>query len=103
MGYTPVCKQKILYEDELVPCRADGRELLIMWPDGGQPRAFDAACPHEDVSLARGVFNGRTLICIAHRWVFDGRNGAGLSPTGCEMTEYPMRVVDGMVEVDLPD
>jgi toluene monooxygenase system ferredoxin subunit len=35
--------------------------------------------------------------------VFDGRNGAGLSPTGCEMTEYPMRVVDGMVEVDLPD
>ena len=48
MGYTPVCKQKILYEGELVPCRADGRELLIMWPDGGQPRAFDAACREID-------------------------------------------------------
>ncbi|WP_018412657.1 Rieske 2Fe-2S domain-containing protein [Methyloversatilis thermotolerans] len=103
MAYKPVCKEKILYEGELVPCRADGHELLIMWPDGGRPRAWDAACPHEDVSLARGVFNGRTLICIAHGWVFDGRNGEGLSPTGCEMTEYPMRVVDGMVEVDLPD
>lgn len=44
-----------------------------MRPDGGQPRAFDAACPHEDVSLARRVFNGRTLPCTAHGWVFDGR------------------------------
>jgi toluene monooxygenase system ferredoxin subunit len=50
--------------------------------------------------MARGVFNGRTLVCPSHDWVFDARNGQGLSPTGCALKEYAMRVEDGMVLVD---
>lgn len=101
MAYTSVCKQSLLYEGELVPCMVGDNEIIIVWSDGGQPKAYDAACPHGNVSLARGNFNGRILLCEAHGWVFDGHSGEGLRPTGCALKEYPLRMADGMVEVDL--
>ncbi len=101
MAYVDVCKQSLLYEGELVPCMAGGKEIIILWADGGEPRAFDAACPHEKVSLARGDFNGRILYCIAHGWVFNGRDGKSLQPCGRELKEYPLRIAEGMVQVDL--
>jgi toluene monooxygenase system ferredoxin subunit len=101
MAYETVCKQSLIAEGELVPCMVDGKEIVILWPDGGEPKAYDARCPHEGVSLGRGDFNGRILYCIAHGWVFDGRNGACLQPAGWQMKEYPLRIQDGMVQVDL--
>ena len=101
MAYSNVCKQSLLYEGELVPCRGDDKEIIIMWPDGGKPKAYDAACPHEKVSLARGDFNGRILYCIAHGWVFDGHTGKCLQPCGWTLKVYPLRIEGGMVQVDL--
>lgn len=48
-----------------------------------------------------GDFNGRILYCIAHGWVFDGHSGKCLQPTGWAMKEYPMRIENGMVQVDV--
>ncbi|PPD03707.1 MAG: (2Fe-2S)-binding protein [Methylobacter sp.] len=101
MAYIDVCKQSLIYEGELVPCFAGDKEIIIMWPDGGEPKAYKAACPHEGVSLGRGDFNGRILYCIAHGWVFDGRTGVSLQPEGWALEEYPLRIQDGMVQVDV--
>lgn len=103
MAYANVCKQSLLYEGELVPCMVGDKEIIIMWPDGGQPKAYDAACPHEKVSLARGDFNGRIFYCIAHGWVFDGHTGKCLQPTGWTLKEYPLRIEGGMVQVNLSE
>jgi toluene monooxygenase system ferredoxin subunit len=104
MAFQTLCKQRYLAEGECVPFRVGAQELLVVWPDGGQPRAFEGVCPHEGQSLVNNSdFNGRILICTVHGWVFDGRNGAGLSPAGCQLAEFPMRIVDGQVEVDLDD
>jgi toluene monooxygenase system ferredoxin subunit len=49
-------------------------------------------------------FNGRILICTVHGWVFHGGTGEGLSPTGCRLHEFPLRVTgDGLVEIDLEE
>ena len=101
MAYTDVCKKSLLFEGERVPCLVDGREIIILWPDGGEPRAYDAACPHEKVWLARGDFNGRILHCPAHGWVFNGRDGSSLQPCGWALKEYPLRIANGMVQVDV--
>lgn len=101
MAYVNVCKQSLLAEGERVPCMVDGKEIIVMWADGGEPCAYDARCPHEGVSLARGDFNGRILYCIAHGWVFNGQDGKSLQPCGWELKEYPLRIEDGMVQVDL--
>jgi len=102
MAFQTLCKQRGIGEGESVPFIVDGQEILVIWPDGGQPRAFEGTCPHENQSLVNNSdFNGRILICTVHGWVFDGRNGEGLRPTGCRMAEFPLRIVDGNVEVDL--
>lgn len=104
MAFQTLCKQRYLGEGETAPFLLDGREVLVIWPDGGQPRAFQGVCPHENQSLVNNSdFNGRVLTCTVHGWVFDGRTGQGLRPTGCQLDEYPLRIVDGMVEVDLDE
>jgi nitrite reductase/ring-hydroxylating ferredoxin subunit len=38
-----------------------------------------------------------------HSWRFDLATGRGLSHPGADLRTYPTRVVDGVVEVDLPE
>lgn len=103
VAFQTLCKQRYLAEGESVPFLIDGEEVLVLWPDGGQPRAFVGRCPHEGQSLVNNSdFNGRILVCTVHGWVFNGRNGEGLSPTGCRLREFPLRLTaDGLVEIDL--
>jgi toluene monooxygenase system ferredoxin subunit len=101
MSYTPVCRQSHLMEGEMLPATVEGQEVLVIWPDGGEPRAYHGTCPHQDVPLRGGYFNGRILTCPVHNWGFDGRSGRGLSPAGCALKELPLRIADGMVEVDV--
>lgn len=102
MAFQVLCKQRYLGEGEATPFLIDGHEVLVLWPEGGEPRAFRGVCPHEQQSLVNNSdFNGRVLICTAHGWVFDGRTGEGLRPTGCALDEYPLRRVDDHFEVDL--
>jgi len=104
MAFQTLCKQRAIGEGEAVPFLVADEEVLVIWPDGGQPRAYVGVCPHEGQSLVNNSeFNGRTLVCTVHGWVFDGRNGRGLRPEGCALAEYPLRMADGMVEIDLGD
>lgn len=103
MAFQTLCKRKYLAEGESVPFLVDGQDVLVLWPDGGQPRAFVGRCPHEGQSLINNSdFNGRILVCTVHGWVFNGRTGEGLSPTGCRLREFPLLLTpDGLVEIDL--
>ncbi len=103
MTFQTLCKQSYLADGEAVPFLLNGQEVIVLWPDGGQPRAFNGACPHEGQSLVNNSdFNGRILICTVHGWVFDGRSGEGLNPTGCRLREYPLRIAaNGTIEIDL--
>ncbi|WP_217423347.1 Rieske 2Fe-2S domain-containing protein [Uliginosibacterium aquaticum] len=103
VSYQTLCKKSMLFPGEMLPCKLGSTEIVVLWPERGRPRAFDARCPHEDVSLLQGVFEGNMLICSAHGWVFDSHSGEGLSPTGCELREYPIRVAGEHIEVDLDD
>lgn len=66
----------------------------------GALHAVDNRCPHEGYPLAVGAVKGCVLTCQWHNFKFDLRDGA------CVMGEeavrsYPVRVTDGVVEVDL--
>lgn len=99
MSYITLCKAKNMVEGELATFRTEAGEVVVVWPDGGEMKAYRGTCPHQNVPL-RGTFNGRIITCQLHNWVFDGRNGKGLSPTGCALKEYPLRISDGMVQVE---
>lgn len=100
MDYVTICRESGLLEGEMANFVIRGREFVVVWPEGGEPAAFDSFCPHQGVPLGQGHFNGQVLTCPAHQWVFDGVEGQGLN-ADCQLKRYPLRIRDGLVEVKL--
>ncbi len=77
----------------------DDDHLAVFHADGGF-YAVDARCPHEGYPLAKGDVVGCTLTCRWHNFKYDLRDGRCLVGDEAVRT-YPLRVVDGRIEVDL--
>lgn len=101
MSYISVCKQKYVMEGEWAPFVVDGVPVMLVWPDGDRLHAYEGVCPHEQSSFNTNGFNGRLITCMAHGWVFDARTGASLSPSGWQLEEYPLRIENGWIEIDM--
>jgi nitrite reductase/ring-hydroxylating ferredoxin subunit len=76
--------------------------VLVAMVDGN-PRAVSAACLHKGASLEGGVCREGIITCPSHWWRYDLRDGALQGTPGAALTVYPARVVDGVVEVSLPE
>ncbi|GAA4923627.1 nitrite reductase/ring-hydroxylating ferredoxin subunit [Actinomycetospora succinea] len=74
------------------------REILLVQPTAGQFKGFDASCPHQGTTVDPPE-NG-VITCPNHFSQFDAATGAlrkGPADTG--LTEVPVTVVDGTVQV----
>jgi toluene monooxygenase system ferredoxin subunit len=102
MAFVKLCKVDDLWEGEMESFEADGQEVLLVWPEGAEICAFQAICPHQDIPLIEGKFDGKNIICRAHQWMFDGRTGKGVNPADCQLAQYPVKVhgEDVLVEMD---
>ncbi|MES2237699.1 MAG: Rieske 2Fe-2S domain-containing protein [Pseudomonadota bacterium] len=100
MAFAKVCELDDLWEGEMESYQVNGREVLLIGLDGGEIRVCQGVCPHQDILLVEGQFDGKHLICRAHQWVFDAQTGAGINPDDCRLAEYPVRIDDGAVLVD---
>jgi len=77
-------------------------QLVIGRTEAGAVFALDNRCPHEGYPLAQGNLNDCTLTCNWHNWKFDVRDGTCLLG-GEGARSYPVRIVDGVVEVNLAE
>ncbi len=100
-----------LKEGSLHGATAAGNPIVLVL-EAGAVRALAGACPHIGGDLADGTLELGKLTCPLHGAVFDVLSGAvradpfGVAPPegGVEpVAVYATRVVDGAVEVDLPD
>jgi toluene monooxygenase system ferredoxin subunit len=101
MAFVMLCKLADLFEGEKAAFVAEGREVVLLWPQDGMLAAFKGTCPHQEISLADAIFDGETLMCQAHRWAFNARTGQGIAPHFCQLTRYALRVEAGGVLVDM--
>lgn len=93
MEFQKVASLDDLWEGEMTEVELDDHVVVLVWPEGGEVRAFQGMCPHQDIALAEGKFDGKVLMCRAHQWTFDARTGAGINPGDCRLAEYPVKVV----------
>jgi len=100
MSYTRVCALDELWEGEMESFTVNGQEILLVCADGGKVKAFQGMCPHQDIPLVEGKFDGKTVVCRAHLWQFDACTGQGINPADCSLAEYPVQVVDDEVFVE---
>lgn len=92
MKYQIACAADELWEGDMTEVEVDGQVILLVWPKDGDIRAFQGICPHQDIPLSEGRFDGRIIMCRAHQWTFDATSGQGLNPKDCELAEYPVKI-----------
>ncbi len=101
MAYATLCKLDTLSQGESASFVVEGQEVLLVRPRDGALKAFRGTCPHQEISLAGALFDGKTLLCQAHRWAFDAQTGRGMAPHFMCLTQYPLRIEEGSVQVDV--
>lgn len=88
-----VCRRADVPANGMTECAAEGGLKVLVANSGSEYYACQAICPHQEVALAEGLYDGSVLTCHQHLWQWDIRSG---SPMG--LAEAPLECFK--VEVD---
>ncbi len=80
-----------------------GDTPVVVFNIAGEIFAIGDLCTHDDGPLGDGDIEGFNVVCPRHGAEFDVRTGKAVSmPAVVDIPAYPVRVVDGMIEVGVP-
>src|SRR5690606_22634546 len=68
-----------------------GLKLLVA-NAGSDYFGYQASCPHQDVALCEGLYDGSVLTCHMHLWQWDIRTGAAMGIAEAPLQKYPLAV-----------
>jgi len=80
---------------------ADGRRVLIA-TSGREVYAYQASCPHMDVALEDGFYDGAVITCYQHLWQWDVRTGAAMGQAEAPLERYELSEEDGLLYLVSP-
>ena len=100
--YIPIGEAKDLPNGERLFVEIDGAPIVV-FNIAGQYFAIADLCSHDDGPLGDGELEGMEIICPRHGARFDLQSGRALSlPAVVDIPCYPVRVMDGQIEIGLP-
>jgi 3-phenylpropionate/trans-cinnamate dioxygenase ferredoxin subunit len=80
----------------------EGKSIVIV-NIAGQFFAIADICTHDDGPLGDGDIEGFNIVCPRHGGEFDVRTGQAVQmPAVVDIPAYPVRVVDGMIQLGIP-
>src|SRR5205807_4523361 len=85
-----VCRVQDVADRELSESETEDGMKLVVANAGGEFFGFQAACPHQDVPLCEGMFDGATLTCHMHLWQWDVRSGEPRGIAEAPLQRYPL-------------
>lgn len=100
--YIPVADEDEIPPGERLFLELDG-EPMVIFNIAGEMYAIADVCSHDDGPVGEGELHDYEIDCPRHGASFDVRTGKVLSlPAIVDIPAYPVRVVDGEVQVGLP-
>ncbi len=88
--------ERIFFEINALP--------VVLFNIGNQFYAIGDVCSHDDGPVGDGDLDGLVVKCPRHGGTFDVRNGKALTlPAVQDIPAYPLRMVDGQIEIGIPD
>jgi len=80
-----------------------GDKPIVIFNIAGQFFAIGDVCTHDDGPLGDGMLEGFNVVCPRHGAEFDVRTGKVVQmPAVVDIPAYPVRVVDGVLQVGVP-
>jgi toluene monooxygenase system ferredoxin subunit len=89
--FKKVCTDDDLWEGEMMGVEIDRQKILLL-RHNGRVHAYADRCPHLATRLSEGIFEGGTLTCAAHHWMFDVDTGEGINPREACLTRYDVKI-----------
>ena len=87
-----VCKVAEVPANGIREFEAEGGLKLVVANAGNEYFGYQAVCPHQDVALCEGLFDGSTLTCHMHLWQWDIRSGSPLGIAEAPLERYALSV-----------
>jgi toluene monooxygenase system ferredoxin subunit len=102
MSFTTICNTGAVSEGGMGLFHAGKKSVLLVWPTGGELKAFRGRCPHADMPLADATFNGQTVTCPHHQWGFDSASGKCVTHlVRNALHPYEIRLEGDEIQVDV--
>jgi naphthalene 1,2-dioxygenase system ferredoxin subunit len=100
-GWVDTVQRDALQPASMLPAVVEGRDVALYDVDG-EVYATDNQCTHALALLTDGLLEGDCVECPLHGGRFSVRDGRGMgAPISCDLTTYPTRVVDGVIQIRL--
>jgi 3-phenylpropionate/trans-cinnamate dioxygenase ferredoxin subunit len=100
--YLPIASADELPNGERLFVTIDNTPIVIFNIAGGL-FAIEDTCSHDGNPLDDAPLEGHDVICPRHGARFDARTGKALTmPAVEDVAAYPLRVVDGQIELGWP-
>jgi toluene monooxygenase system ferredoxin subunit len=97
-----VCLTADIPSNGMKECEAEGGLKLLVANSGGDYFAYQAVCPHQDVALCEGLYDGCVLTCHQHLWQWDIRTGGPIGLAEAPLEYYDVKVEDGSIYIVSP-
>jgi len=98
-----VCQTADIPSNGMKECEAEGGLKLLVANSGDDYFAYQAVCPHQEVSLCEGLYDGCVLTCHQHLWQWDIRTGAPIGLAEAPLEYYEVKVDDGRIFIVAPN
>ena len=92
MGKSHVCKASEIPVNGMKAFDVPGGLKVLIANAAGSFYAYQGMCPHQEVCLDEGFFDGATLTCHQHLWQWDIRTGAAIGLAEAPLECYAIEV-----------
>lgn len=97
-----VCKTADIPQNGMMQFSAEGGLELLVANAGEEYFAVQAICPHLDVALCEGIWDGKVLTCHQHLWQWDIRTGSAMGFAEAPLEYYNVKVEGGDLFIEAP-
>ncbi len=102
LEYVGVAQSSELGNGQRLLVDIDGRSIVV-FNIAGAYYAIADVCSHDDGPVGEGEIDGFEIECPRHGARFDLRTGKVLTtPAVVDIAAYPVRVVDGEIQIGVP-
>jgi toluene monooxygenase system ferredoxin subunit len=77
----------------------EGGLKVLIANAGDRYYAYQGICPHQDVNLGEGYYDGAVLTCHQHLWQWDIATGKEIGLAEAPLEKYEVQVEDGEIFV----
>ena len=99
MSKVHVCKTSDIPSDGMNTYEVAGDLKVLIANAGDSYYAYQSTCPHQDVCLGEGFYDGSLLTCHQHLWQWDITTGAAVGLAEAPLESYEVKVEEGEIFV----